>query len=388
MQVGLLQRYAIQGGVKPYSVFSNDPAVVVGWIGGDDFVSIGTVVAGKATVTVLDSKGTKFDIAVTSGSSTAFFTTAPAALSLSPGAAQARTYTLGGGTGPYTATSNFPSVATVTVDGNRMTITGQHIDTNSVTITMRDAAGATLTSTVLIATTKLQATTGTYKVWIGDTVKFFIWGGTPPYRIQDTLNNAVTVNIVNGNEVEMTGIRAVDPVTVEVIDADGQTTKGPVVTFTLGSDPLRIAPAAVTIPENSNTQNIVLNVFGVVAGSPITVFTTDNALLVPGTPVKTKTDGTSYTIALTGGNTCSLVFAPAVAAIAGVDNTVPKNNTFTDKAATPAVASQPVDDIPPVAAVPATGGNRTITITVLDSTGRQGTSVITVTDTDGKAGCS
>lgn len=351
LQVGSLQPYAIQGGVKPYSVVSSDPAVAVGWIGGDGVLYVGTVVPGKVTITVSDAAGTKVNIAVTAGSSTAFFTTAPLTMSISPGVSQARTYILGGGTGPYTATSNFPSIVSVAIDGNRMTITGLHIDdANSVTITMRDAAGAVLNTGVKVVTTKLEISQGTYKVFLGDTVRLFIKGGTPPYRVLSPIDGVADIRIVNGNEVEVTGTRLVDPIDLIIIDADNQTASGAKITFMMGGDSyLRVSPASLTLPESPNTPNIVLNVYGVAAGSSLSVFTDNNSMLVPGPPVKMNANGTAYTITLSAGNTCSLP-----------------------------------DPLAPLVSL----GSRTANITVLDSSGRVGTSTITATDTDSLPGCS
>ncbi len=360
LQVGLTQQYSVKGGVKPYTVFSNNPGVAVGWLVGENVFAVGTTAAGAAVVTLQDAKGSKFELAVTAGSTTALFTTAASAISVTPKVPQ--TYYVGGGTGPYTATSSFPSLVDVKIDGNRLTITGDHIDTANIpNVVVRDRAGATVTIAVSVVTTPLVVTEGEYKVFLGDTVRFFIQGGTPPYRIMDPLNNVVDAKIVNGNEVEVTGTRLVDPVELFIIDAANQVAKGPKITFMAGGDSfLRVSPATLTIPENANSPNIVLNVFGVSAGSPITVFTTNGTLFVPGTPVKTKADGTTYTITLAGGNTC---FTP-------VDNTVPPDGDFTDTALV--VGTQPTADIPP---------QKTITITVLDGTGRSGTSVLTINNT-------
>jgi hypothetical protein len=393
LQVGLTQQYIVQGGVKPYTVFSTNPGVAVGWLVGENVVSVGTVAAGTSVVTVLDAKGSKFDMAVTAGSSTAFFTTSPLALSLSPGPGSSQTYTLGGGTAPYTASSSVPSLVSVKIDGNRMTITGDHVDSVIAALTLRDAAGATLTVAVSVVTTKLTVTTGTYKVFLGDTVRFFISGGTPPYRILDPLNNTVTARIINGNEGEVTGIRLVDPIELIVVDADGQSAPAPKITFQPGGDSfLRVSPDTFTLPESTNSPNIVLNVFGVTPGSPISVFTTNNSRLTPGTPVKRIADGSSYTITLTGGNTCWTPATPAVPAVPqvpgvpGVDNN--SDGDFTDPGETPPIAFVPA--VPAKAAVPASplGADVPITITVLDATGRRGTSVVTVQDNGlGGAGC-
>ena len=360
LQVGLTQQYGVQGGLKPYTVFSSNPAVAVGWLIGENTVAVGTVSTGEATITIQDGKGSKFETKVTAGSSTPFFTTSPTTLNLSPKTTQI--FTLGGGTGPYTASSSFPTLATAVVSGNSIAITaGSQVDgSNQAQITIRDAAGAALSTTVSVLTTKLTVTEGTYKVFLGDTVRFIISGGTPPYRIIDPLDNTVTARVINGNEGEVTGIRVVDPVELIVIDANGQTAVAPKITFMAGGDSfLRVSPDSFTMPETINSPDIVLNVFGVTAGSTVSVFTTNSALLVAGKAVKKNPEGTAFTITLTGGNTCSIV-APV--------------------AAVPAA--------PPAAAVPEVKSDRTVTITVLDSTGKQGTSVIKIVDTDMKIGCS
>lgn len=354
LQVGLTQQYVIQGGAKPYTVFSTNPAVAVGWLIGENVFAVGTTAPGTATVTVLDAKGSKFDIAIKAGSSTAFFTTADPILNLEPGVPQ--TYTIGGGTPPYTATSSFPSLVAVKVDGNRLILTADHIDaTNSATISILDAAGAKLSSVVKVTTTELKLTPGSADsatIFQGDTMNLIITGGTPPYRIVPPIDGVFDAKIVNGNQVQMIGNRIADGVQVNVVDANNQSTAGPKVKIVAGQDTLRISPVALTIPENTNSPNILLNVYGVAPGSSLQVFTTDNTLLIPGTPVKANASGSTYTITLSAGNTCSL---------------------------TPSG----VGVVPVIA-----GGTRTVTISVLDSTGSRGTSTITVTDTDANPGCS
>jgi len=357
LQVGSLQTYAIQGGVKPYTQFSSDPAIATGWIGGDDVLYVGTVRAGKATITTVDAKGSKFDIAVTAGSSTAFYTTAASAMTITPGAAFAQTYTLGGGTGPYVATSSFPSVATVAVNGNQMTITGVQISATVSNITIRDAAGATLTVAVTVGTVPLAINPSSLTAPIGATFRSIITGGTPPYRTVVLDNCTTSAQIVQGNILQATTALACTGAAITVYDANNQTVS---MTFTVsaGLVGLQLAPSSLMIPENANTPSLSLLVYG--ANGPLQVFSTDTTMLAPQTPVSNG-DGT-YTIALAGGNTCS---ATVVAAI-------------------PAVIVGGVITTP---AVPAAGGDRTITITVIDSTGRQGTSVLTVTDTNKVAGC-
>jgi hypothetical protein len=389
MQVGLIQSFAIQGGVKPYSVFSSDAAVAVGWMVGDNTVALGTVTAGKATVTIQDVKGSKFDMVVTSGSSTAFYTTAAATMTITPGAAYSQTYTLGGGTGPYVATSSFPSVATVVVNGKQMTITGMQISATTSNIIIRDAAGATLTVAVTVGTVPLAVNPTDPTIATGSILRSLITGGTPPYRTIVLDNCLIDVKIVQGNILEAKGNKECTGSVISVVDSNNQSVNLNV-TINPGSSALQVIPSDFTVPESTNTPDITLLLYGA-NGGKLQVFSTDMTVLAPKNLDPAPTSTSTSTITLTGGNTCSLPVVQAVAAVPGVDNTVPKDGDFTDIAdltLVPPSPTQPISDQPPLAAVPGTGGDRTITLTVIDSTGRQGTATMRVKDTDGKADCS
>ena len=274
LQLGLSQQYSIRGGVKPYSVFSSDPAVVVGWIGGEDVLSIGTVTAGKATITVIDNKGTKFDIAVTAGSSTGLFTTAPTALTIAPGAAAARTFSVGGGSAPYAAASSDSSVAIVAMNGNSLTVTGLRV--GAATISIRDSAGATtLTIAVTVATVPLSLNPTAAQAFVGDVVVSKITGGTPPYRASVGIPDALTATIANGNELTMTYLRLASPVIVTVLDANDQTAVF-TATIILGTNRFRLSPEALTISERSFSP-VSLTMIGAAPGVS-NVFTSDTTL--------------------------------------------------------------------------------------------------------------
>lgn len=376
LQVGLTQQYVIQGGVKPYAVFSSNPAVAVGWLIGENVVGVGTSAAGLSTVTVLDAKGSKFDIAVTAGSSTAFFTTAPPTLTLAPGPLAAQTFKLGGGTPPYKAVSQFPTVVSVVVNGNDVTITALQVSgsplvfpTAIVTMTDSSATLVPIITTVTLGSIPMAVTPTAMTVFVGDAIRGVVTGGTPPYRVLSGIDEAIlSGKIVNGNQVEAVGGQVAEGAPLTIIDANSVA-----VTITVkivnAQDSLRIQPNVLSFPESATTPDITIIAYGASATGGIQVFTSDSTILKPLTPVKTS-DGTGYAITLTGGNTCSL---PVQAAVAGVDNSIPLNGNFTD----------PGD----VAPVLATGGDRTVTITVLDAKGKLGTSVITVKDANGKAGC-
>jgi hypothetical protein len=362
LPVGALQEYAIKGGVKPYSVISTDPATSVGWMAGDETVAIGVGKPGVASITVLDAQGTRSSIAVTAGSSTAFFMTAASAMTITPGATYAQTYTLGGGTPPYVATSSFPSVATVTVNGNQMTITGVQVSATSTSISVRDFNGAgatTLTTAVTVGTVPLAVNPTAITAYIGDKLRGVVTGGTRPYRVQTSIDESgLNAQIVDGNIVEVVGGQVATAAGVTIIDANNQSVSMSL-TLSAGQDVLRVQPNAMTIPESATTPDITIMVYGASALGGIQVFTNNTSILNPATPVK-NADGTGYAVKLTGGNTCSATVTAGSAAVTG----------------------------PPfVAAVPATGGDRTITITAMDVKGKTGSTTITIKDYNGIAGC-
>ena len=366
LQVGSTQQYTVQGGVKPYVVFSSDPSVAVGWLVGENVFSIGTIVAGKATVTLQDAKGTKFDIALVAGSNTAFFTSMPPLLKIAPGTFGTHTFILGGGVPPYKAVSEVPAAVSVSVNGTVLTDTAllskaDPLQPLSSIVTLTDSAQqqAVIASSVQTAAVLLSVAPDAMTVALGDVIRAIITGGTPPYRLLVGIDDTIlSPKIVNGNQLEGVAGQVAAGAGIRIIDSNGIQV-GVTVTISNIADVLRVSPGVLSIPESASTPSLSLSVFGVSSSGGIQVFSSDNNFLKPGTPVKNAA-GTGYDIPLTGGNTCSATVAPAVAPVVG----------------------------PPfVPGTPAAGGDRVITITVLDAKGSTGTSTITIKDNNGVAGC-
>lgn len=369
LQSGSTQQYAVQGGVKPYSVFSTEPAVAAGWLVGDNVVAVGAIAAGKATVTLQDAKGTKFTIDVTTGSSTKFFTSMGDSLKITPGAFGTQTFILGGGVPPYKAVSDVPNAVSVSVSGNVLTVTAlqasgaPNTPTSAILIltdSSSDPGGTLIRTTVTVIGTKLEVwPTGVSNVLLGDVVRALITGGTPPYRAFNAIDEVLLgLKIVNGNQMEGVAGQIATSGVIHIVDANNVT-----VPFTIGvavgTDVLRVSPGTLSIPEDAATPNMSISVYGVSTQGTLQVFSSNTNFLKPGTPVKNAA-GTGWDIPLTGGNTCSATVTPGTAAVVGP---------------------------PYVPAVPATGGDRVITITVIDGKGSQGTSTITIKDNNGIAGC-
>src|SRR5688500_6980731 len=117
---GVAQDYTIGGGRAPYTATSNNTAIVASGVNGT-VLTIGAVSPGTADVQIRDSLGALISVTVTvnTGSTRAFFTTSPAAITVQAGAGGQQSYLVGGGATPHTAISSNPAVAAVSlVNGN------------------------------------------------------------------------------------------------------------------------------------------------------------------------------------------------------------------------------------------------------------------------------
>ena len=277
---GTKNSFTLSGGVPGYSVVSVDSRFVTATVTGATLninaVSI-TPAAAPIQVQVRDAAGTVLTIAVTVGSSSTLdvFTTAPAALSVAP--QSTTTFTVGGGTPPYSVVSDNTSAAVASINGTVLTITSFTPSTvgagNVANITIRDANARTATPIVVTVTALpfvLSATT--LKSLVGDVIDIDILGGTPPYRVFSPLVIAVSAALLpSGNAFRLT-LNAVSVVDVVVFDANNQQQKI-TVTVVAGSPTLGLAPSSITVSENDN-QDLKFIVLGAAPGT-ISVFSSD-----------------------------------------------------------------------------------------------------------------
>lgn len=209
--------YTIGGGSLIYSVTSSNSAIASVQLVGNSFVISG-VVGGKATVTVSDTIGGLVNIVVTVGSTDPLFTSASANINVGLGAAS--TYTVGGGNGPYTADSSAPGVATASVVGKILTITG--ISVGTATVVVHDATTGSVQITVTVGSTASLFTSAPTNLTVGigtSSPTFTIGGGSQVYTISSGNPQIATVGI-NGNKFTITGVVA-GSTTVNVKDSLG-----------------------------------------------------------------------------------------------------------------------------------------------------------------------
>lgn len=197
--------YTIAGGTAPYSASSSNPGVVAVSVSSST-MNITGIAAGTANIVVYDATGVSVTIIVTVANSAGapLYTTAPLAITIAAiGGAQ--TYVIGGGTAPYTVTSDNTNVAKASVAGTSMTITG--VADGKANILVRDATGtASVTIAVNVATGTGFTVIGSSSSWAisggglpcnttnpSPYSVYFINGGVAPYTVSSTLPQVGTI---------------------------------------------------------------------------------------------------------------------------------------------------------------------------------------------------
>jgi hypothetical protein len=208
--VGASASYAVGGGKPAYAISSSNSSVAKVAASGSDFLITG-VAAGNAQLSIVDTAGTALSIDVTvgaGGTTTALFTTAPAAITLQPGVTGS--YAIGGGKPVYSVSTSNAAVAQVAINGNSFIITG--IATGSAGVKVMDAAGAseqiavtvppTATATALFTTAPSQVAIGT-----GASVSFAVSGGSGAYQVSSSAPGVAGASL-NGSTLIVSALAA------------------------------------------------------------------------------------------------------------------------------------------------------------------------------------
>ena len=262
--------YTVGGGTPPYTTAtSSNRSVATVTLAGSNLTVNGKS-AGSANVVVFDSAGASVTVAVTVPviAIVALYTSAPSPVTVAIGASPV--YTVGGGTPPYTtATSSNLSVATVTLAGSSLTITG--VGVGSANILVLDSAGAPVTVIVNVETTALAVTPSNATGIIGDVLIATITGGTAPYRASVGNVQVASASVQSQNELQIT-LKQVGQTIVTVLDANNQS-----IAYTLTSNAatpgIRLSPNAVTVSEYGS-EPILFTVYGAAPGT-MNVFSSD-----------------------------------------------------------------------------------------------------------------
>lgn len=319
--VGSSPVYAIGGGIAPYSATSSNASVATASISGSDLAVTG-IALGTASILVRDSAGTVVTLAVTvpSASTLPLFTTAPSSVTLAVGTST--TYTIGGGSGPYTATSSNTSAVTTSLSGTSLTL--RSVANGAAIVQVRDASGATVSISATVNATQMALNPTTIKAFIGDILYSAISGGTPPYNVVQGFPDAaeVTVGVLagttftpnaNGNILRVVVKQTVGSGIIVVRDANGNSANF-TLTASAGTNEISLSPSAVTISEQGllTITPILYGAFGAV-----NLFSSDPTLITVTTPVTGTAAGTPVTVVKQ--NSC--VAADTDVTITAIDST-------------------------------------------------------------------
>jgi hypothetical protein len=143
---GTSRGFTVSGGVAPYFVSSSNSAVADASLSGGNLTVVAGSTSGSAIILLRDSGGSTLNIALNVGSSTAFFTDAPTSITIQGGAN--RTFSVRGGSAPYTASSSNTRIVTATVSGSAVTLAAQNRGT--ATVLLLDSAGASISIAVTV----------------------------------------------------------------------------------------------------------------------------------------------------------------------------------------------------------------------------------------------
>jgi len=222
--------------------------------------------------------------------------TAPSSITSAPGAAV--TFTVGGGTAPYLLSSSNVAVATAGLSGTTLTITS--LATGTAQISVFDASGKSVSTSVSVAsgpaTALFTTAPGSINLAVGEaTPNYVISGGTAPYAVS-TSNASVATVLGSGSSLVITGV-APGTAQITVLDAVGASVKlnvtvggsgiplsstapssitlaigaSPSYTISGGTAPYTVTSSNTSIATTTGSTGTVLTVNGVASGSATVV---------------------------------------------------------------------------------------------------------------------
>jgi ribosomal protein L14 len=301
---GATKTFIITGGTAPYAVSSATPSVATAGVTGNVVTVTGVTEGVDVVLRVIDSLGVtqtaKVSVAATStsGSGAALFSNMPLRPTLPP--VSMRTFTIGGGTGPYTAVSSNPAVVSPAIRGAALTL--QTGSAGTATLVVTDNVGAQITQLITVqrSAAPLALSSTALTAVLGTTTTVNIAGGTPPYKALADGTLVAKGTIINGDILNLEMALA-GKGTVSVTDAENN-----IATIAVTVTPLlskfTISPTEVVISELLGINSagayqqtyIPLTLLRPVY--PVLVFSSYPRLLLPtinGNMIEVRTPGTA-----------------------------------------------------------------------------------------------
>jgi hypothetical protein len=239
----------VRGGKAPYGVISSDASVSAG-LSTDGILFISGNSDGTSTVTVYDESLPVQQVKITvTAKAVPLASSAGTAITLRPN--QSLQFNVRGGVAPYAVNSSDTSIASVSISGSTVTVTGQP-KAGTVTLVVTDATGVTLNVSVTVQVGTLATSPTSITGAAGTSNTIAINGGIAPYSVSSS-NTAVASASVSGSSVSV-GLLSQGSSNIAITDAAGQTV---VVAVTVTSNVLQVSPANQTVNERSATVTTV-----------------------------------------------------------------------------------------------------------------------------------
>lgn len=246
----------------------------------------------------------------TDTTATPLSTTAPTSITLQNGASQ--TFTVSGGTAPYTAVSNNVGVAAGAVSGSTLTIGGVSPGTASITVFDAKNTPISVGVTVTVPDLATSAPSGgvTVAVGPGNAQLYTISGGVAPYTATSSNVNIATVSMPTSTSIGITGVGS-GSATIVVRDSVNKSVSIPV-TVSPGLALFTTAPSAITLAVGGAPT---YTISGGVAPYTVTSSNTSSVAVVMPT-------STSFTVGALASGAANVVIRDAVGATTSVAVTV------------------------------------------------------------------
>ena len=182
-------------GIPDYDAVTSDDKVATVSVS-NNIVTITGVAAGNAVITVSDSNLDSITITVIVGS---VFSVDPASVTISIG--ETANATISDNTGVYTASSSDSSIATVSISGTLVEITG--VAQGSAIITVQNSAGFTSTISVIVDVSLFSK----IKLVLSESQIVSLAGVSGSYQV-DISDTAVVTVTLDGDNATLTGLGA------------------------------------------------------------------------------------------------------------------------------------------------------------------------------------
>ncbi len=248
---GSSSNFTVGGGSAPYMASSSNTAVLTISVSGTG-LTINGIAPGSGQATVVDAAGKSISINVSVGTTTSLYTTAAKAIVVANGATA--TFAIGGGTGPYLATSSNPAVLTSAVAGTALTVNGVSAGTGQVIV--HDSVGNSVAIDVTVGnvTALFTSAPGTVSIASGASTNYAIGGGAAPYQATSSNALAATASVA-GSTLTING-GAPGTAQVSLVDAVGKVVN---ISVTVGTvaDLFTTAPSAITLASGAAPNYIL-----------------------------------------------------------------------------------------------------------------------------------